>query len=704
MKQDKISRGFRNLKHRLHSKGRDKNGVALITALIFLGVTMLLGLSIMLTTSSDVFISGTMRNSKTAFYAADAGISVMRTALVNEIKTRTPRNLVNGTDPVFPCPDATFDTAVLTAALGNAGNGNAQTVSSYSTYGDSPARYTIDTTSPGGQPRTSFSCTLREATAGPFPRFERYTFAYQITANGGVPGAAADLAQSTVIEKGTITYNAEVIQTDHPTDYWNLLFSFAGYGMFIDHYDPHNGSTLLHGTITGRVHTNGEWGFSTGNPNYVFTDQVSSVNQNACYYFNSCVDRNANSVTQNGQTVAPVFMSGFSRGVQSVSLPENSNSQSRAVIDGSGIDMAALTDPSRDPNSSVPAPPAPTAAELSANLRNANGTAFGGGNGVYAPIQIQSDDGRGHITYRTTGAGVYVNGNVTDMTLDARTPGLQIYTINQGGTVSTVTYNLTPGTAINGYPPLSTTLQSGGRSITSSGLPTNVNPVNPNRPASQQPAASISLYVNGAINSLHGPGPGLPGVQDSAAMTITATGNITITGDLDYHTRPVTTTQGQVAPGVPPNSPPGTLIPSNDNGQALGIYTSTGNIYIDVSGIQSRNIEIDASMATLSNGGNGGITVGGGVNASNITIVGGRIQNNIMVLGNSSTVRNVLFDRRYANSAYAPPFFPSTNAAAIRGTDHTFTYPVAADPNSLRAVATSYVVPSRLLTAANAGQ
>jgi hypothetical protein len=187
-------------------------------------------------------------------------------------------------------------------------------------------------------------------------------------------------------------------------------------------------------------------------------------------------------------------------------------------------------------------------------------------------------------------------------------------------------------------------------------------------------------------------------------MTITATGNITITGDLVYNTRPVTTTQGQMAPGVPSNSPPGTLIPGNDNGQALGIYSSNGNVILDVSGISSKNIEIDASMATLSEGGSGGITIPSGVYPRNITILGGRIQNNIMVLGNSSTVRNVLFDRRYANSAYAPPFFPSTSAAAVRGVDYTYTYPVTADPNSLKAVATSYLVPSRLVTAANAGR
>jgi Tfp pilus assembly protein PilX len=709
MKHEKLSRGLRILRRRVHAKGRDKKGVALITALIFLGVTMLLGLSIMLTTSSDVFISGTMRNSKTAFYAADAGVSVMRTALVNALKAATPPNLADYTQTVFPCTQD-FSNGIKNTALGNAGNGNARTLSSYSSYGDSGARYTIDTTNDGaGQPRTSFSCVNVQAPAQPFAqnasRNELYMFAYQITSNGDVPGGAGNIAASSVIEKGTITYSVDVDVIDTATQYFNLLFSFAGYGMFIDNYDPHSGSTLLHGTITGRVHTNGEWGFSTGSPNYVFTDQVSSVNQNACYYFSSCVDRNAASATSGGQTIAPQFMSGFTRGTTAVPLPGNSNNQAAAVFNGAGFDPNNIVDSNGNPVIQ----PSPACLQSTCapqrnvvGLVNASGAAYSSGTtGVYVPV-TQYTDPYTHITTTTTaGAGIYVNGSVDNMTLDARTAGLQIYSITQGSNTTTVTYNLLP---TGQCPTGSTTVTRGGSTLSACGLPTNAYPVNPNRPLAIQPATSLSLYVNGNINSLHGPGAGLPAVQDHAAMTITATGNITITGDLIYNTRPVTMTQGQVAPGVPPNSPPGTLIPGNDNGQALGIYTATGNIFLDVGGISSRNIEVDASMATLSNGGSGGITIGtNGVYANNINIVGGRIQNNIMTLGNSSTVRNVLFDRRYANSAYAPPFFPSTSGAVVRGTNHAYTYTVVSDPDSLKAIATTYVVPSRLVTAANAG-
>ncbi|HLK53079.1 MAG TPA: hypothetical protein VKU42_06470, partial [Candidatus Angelobacter sp.] len=68
------------------------------------------------------------------------------------------------------------------------------------------------------------------------------------------------------------------------------------------------------------------------------------------------------------------------------------------------------------------------------------------------------------------------------------------------------------------------------------------------------------------------------------------------------------------------------------------------------------NLEIDASLATLSAGGTGGlINTGNAINT--LTIVGGRIQNDIKNIG--ATQRNVLFDKRFANN-FSPPWFPST--------------------------------------------
>jgi len=160
------------------------------------------------------------------------------------------------------------------------------------------------------------------------------------------------------------------------------------------------------------------------------------------------------------------------------------------------------------------------------------------------------------------------------------------------------------------------------------------------------------LYVNGNITSLSGPGQGQPAINDFTALTITAANNVTITGDILYKSEPVTlTSTTQNGQTIPPDQP----IPANDHHQALGIYTATGDIQLNNSQ-SNNNLEVDASLATISQGGSGGLTnTGNQINTH--TIVGGRIQNNIKNI--NTVTRNVFFDRRFGGS-FAPPFFPST--------------------------------------------
>jgi Tfp pilus assembly protein PilX len=729
----------RNLSRQPHQAilGRawmDRRGVALITSLILLSVALLLGMAVVMTTSGDVFISGAMRNSKTAYYAADAGVSVMRKLLTSALKTATPVSLTDGTQPVFPCtsnPTAanclTLTNSILTSALTTAGNGSAQTFSSFSTNGDIPTTYTVDTSNDSnGNPRTWFKFVSLQAPTGPpfaanASRNELYTFGYQITSKGNVTSPVGSLASSSVVETGTITYNIDVDFVDQSSQYQNMMFSFAGYGMFIDQANPHtDGLTLAHGTVTGRVHTNGEWGFTPGtNPAYLFTDLVSNVSPNAYWYFygvnnSPSFDANSSSYTYSYTTgsgrnkttistsIAPTFMAGYNRGVASVPIPANSNNQAAAVLDGAGF----------DPNNPLATEPMPTQSQMAAKLLGLYGNMYSGGTGVYLPV-----DPLTHT--QISGGGIYVQGTVSDMTVTASTTtgsdGLlkrqQIYTILQGTTSRQVIIHMDnndpacPGSGPCTYltDPTITTFVPGS-TLYCIGVPTALYPVNPNRDPSIQPLTSVSLYVNGSISSLHGPGDGLPAVQDRAAMTITASSNITITDDILYVTAPVTRAQGQVAPGVPANSPMGTLIPGNDNGQALGIYSPNGNIILSVDNIESRNIEVDASLAAMRSNGTNGITIGNTI-PYNITVVGGRIQSQAMALGQVGvTVRNILFDRRYANSAYAPPFFPCTSAAIVRGQIHDYQYTVVAPDSSLKAIPSSYMVPSRMVAAANAGQ
>jgi hypothetical protein len=127
---------------------------------------------------------------------------------------------------------------------------------------------------------------------------------------------------------------------------------------------------------------------------------------------------------------------------------------------------------------------------------------------------------------------------------------------------------------------------------------------------------------------------------------------VTITGDILYNKEPVTTTQNQI-----PGAPADTLIPGNDNGQVLGIFTGTGDIQLK-NGQVNGNLEIDGSLATISNNGSGGlVNIGNQINT--LAIVGGRIQNQIKNI--NAITRNVFFDRRFAQNNFAPPWYPSTS-------------------------------------------
>jgi len=92
----------------------------------------------------------------------------------------------------------------------------------------------------------------------------------------------------------------------------------------------------------------------------------------------------------------------------------------------------------------------------------------------------------------------------------------------------------------------------------------------------------------------------------------------------------------------------------------LGIYTGSGDIQLK-NGQSDGNLQIDASLATIANGGSGGlVNIGNQINT--LTIVGGRIQNQIKDIG--SKTRNVFFDRRFAQNGFAPPWYPSTTVTS----------------------------------------
>jgi hypothetical protein len=116
--------------------------------------------------------------------------------------------------------------------------------------------------------------------------------------------------------------------------------------------------------------------------------------------------------------------------------------------------------------------------------------------------------------------------------------------------------------------------------------------------------------------------------------------------------------------GVPADS----LVTGGDKGQVLGIFTATGDIQLN-NGQADQTLEIDASMATISQGGSGGLT-NTGSSIKTLNIVGGRIQNNIKNI--NTTTRNVFFDRRFASNGFSPPSTTVTsNSTTTTTADNT---------------------------------
>jgi hypothetical protein len=274
----------------------------------------------------------------------------------------------------------------------------------------------------------------------------------------------------------------------------------------------------------------------------------------------------------------------------------------------------------------------PTNAQLNAALRNVSGTPYptgGAGSGVYLPYTTNSS---GQKVF--TGGGIFVQGDATVQLSPAGTSG-ETYTITQGGVTTTVTINPTTNT---------TSISDGTTNTTITGIP---EMFDPNSGAFMENATM--LYVNGNITSLSGPGENQTAVNNTVALTVTAAGNVTVTGDIRYATEPVTTSQNQI-----PNTPADTLIPANDTKQVLGIFTATGDVQMN-NGQSDGNLWIDASIAMISSGGSGG-WINTGAHINNLNLVGGRIANKAK--SGNTTTRNIFFDRRFSQGGFAPPWFP----------------------------------------------
>ncbi|HYR82918.1 MAG TPA: hypothetical protein VE422_02450 [Terriglobia bacterium] len=592
---------------------RNDRGIALVITLLLLSLTTALGLVMYLSVSSDLFINGYYRNFRGGFYAADSGLNIARAQLTNQVVLQVPSTFAT---PPLADPNlvaATATTFLTTQYTNYTSLKTGQAAASWpESFKVSNVTFTLATGSP--------TVTSRDASNNP----TGYSYVYNYTLSAA--GQSQATQQATVSEKGSMTFN--ITGAVNTTE-----VSFAAFGAFIDNYPPCQGP-LVPGTMTGPMFTNGAWQFTTGS--YIFTDTVGQANTKADYWFgSSCYQSTASSYKVGSQTIKPSFQGGFNLGQAALALPDNDFSQKRAVLDGLGTNTTN-----------------PTNAELNAALMKADGSAYPSG-GTTSGVFVNYGTVAGANVMH--GGGIYVEG-AAQVTLSPSGSSAQVYTIVNNSTTTTVTTDplATPPVAWNC--PVGTT----GTTVLQSGASTkNICSV-PMNNITSKPATL--LYVNGAITSLKGPGPGQAAVQDGSQILVNAKNDITATGDILYKTEPVTTTQNQIVPGTSPaccnGSPVATLIPGNDKDQVLGIFTTNGNFNLK-SSANGSNIQIDASIATIRNGGSGGITTTGAYGFNTVNIVGGRIQNNIMSA--NVQARNVYFDRRFTNRpGFAPPWFPST--------------------------------------------
>jgi len=577
-----------------------ERGAALITTLLLLLLLTAMSLTMVLSVSSDMLINGYYRNYRSSFYAADSGLNITRQSMVSQILAAVPQKIVPGVAPIPPGTDSAIQGNILSYYGQNSSLNSGQSTNSWpESYRISNASLSLVTT-----PAQPIVSTDKNGNVTAY----QYTYNYSLTSVGQSRGNE----NTTLSDSGSFIVNATLVPAGPTTT------SFAAWGMFIDQWQICSGSTLVPGTITGPVFTNGAWTFGDAGA-YTFTGTVGSVSPQAGYSHNNgkCDAVAGKSDKSGNSTIAPNFQAGLNLNQAPVPLPPNDYNQKRAVLDGKGSSGSAVTN-----------------SDLNSVLRDVNKTPYpssGTNSGVYLPYTV---DSQGKATF--AGGGIYVKGDA-NVTLSTSGSSAQIYTIMQNGVTTTITIDAGSNTTV---------VNAGGKTTTIAGVPTQNDPA-----TGAVTRDGAMLYVDGNITSLSGPGQGKPAIQDGTALTVTAANNVTVTGDILYKTPPVTQTQNQI-----PGTPADTLIPGNDNKQVLGIFTATGDIQLN--NTQSNgNLEIDGSLATISQTGSGGIVnTGSGINT--LTIVGGRIQNQIKNI--NTTTRNVFFDGRFASNGFAPPWFPST--------------------------------------------
>ncbi len=629
---------------------KNERGIALITTLLVSTILLALGMAVVFSATTDTVITKSQRVGEQAFFTADAGSAVARRALAQALEEEiakikdgtatygTGGFYRKGTFPdiqVLPDPVADPNNVFYTNVYARA-NQLAQIEARKIKLKDiNGSAFTVQY----GKFSGTVSVVKTSSTKATETDVLRYSF--QVTGTTEAGGKA------TVAETGRISTNINL--TGGSSSGTDRTFSFSGFGAFFDNGDTISNAALAGGTFTGIVHTNTHFAFASSRT-VSFRNRVSQVDD-YIRYDSSDFNNGHQNIPGNSITGIDISSEGYKK-VAQVPLPDNNYSQEYAVINGTGI-------LDKNPDGTPVDPPAVIPKDLlgnllpvfdslgrvasqtlSANLRDASNNKPGLigallNNGVYVP----SGDG-----VSISGAGIYVQGNADDIQLISN-GGNQEYIIKQGSTKTTITVNPSANT---------TTITTGSNTRTFTGVPTD-------RFKSQSPKPAVSLFVNGAINSLRGGtnnGSVKPALAAGTRLTVTAQRDITITGDIKY--------QDAVA-----NSDGTPVSNLNSIQNVLGIFTNDGNVNLSPNSSyvsSGLNLEINAAIATFN---------------KNISNDGGQIEGSIVYTGSSSpgsndrwklvgsrvqakinniayTNRDIFYDVRFSGGSFGPPFFPGT--------------------------------------------
>lgn len=392
--------------------------------------------------------------------------------------------------------------------------------------------------------------------------------------------------------------------------------SFADYALFTHVFKTPDGgdiSMTSRSNFTGKVHTNGNYRFAgdttKGGNAGTFKGKVTSFGTSVTWNNGGSpkVD-NLSSQTdpthpKNGTKDIPDFKSGFEAGASKIDLPPNDISQERATLGGDPSSTTAVGKDERNAALGTTGTTPPT--------------------GVYPAKSGTNMSG-----------GIYVQGKVDSLKLGVNPSGNQVYDFMQGTSGQRVVVDTTNNKTT--FQKLDSSGKTTGSVTTYTGVPNG------------------SLYVTGSIDSISGPtrtkssdpNTAAPAIASDTQLTITAKGDVKITGDIKYQSDP--------------------RVNSNAK-NTLGIFSTGGDIILGSTSPSS--VEIHSTL--MASATNKSVYVENYSTASpkgDATILGGIIEYSYGAFGtfDSSTGtaktgfgRNFIYDERLTYNP--PPFFPTTN-------------------------------------------